>query len=269
MKTAFSLLIFLSIFINCTRPAQSSDPIPKHETIAIDSKILGEKRIINIWTPPQYANNSEKFPVLYMADGGLKEDFPHIANTLSKLIAAKKIPPFTFVGIENTQRRRDLTGPTQVATDKEIAPIVGGSENFRNFLATELIPEIDKKYRTSAEKGILGESLSGLFVTETLFLKPEMFDYYIAFDPSIWWNNKELVRTAKSHLSNFPATEKRFWFAGSDAEDIYLNTKKLAEILETEKLPNLKFNYSPEPKEQHSTIFRATKEKAFIWTLNK
>ena len=269
MKTAFSLLIFLSIFINCTKPTEFNDPIPKHETLTIDSKILGEKRIINIWTPPQYAKNSEKFPVLYMPDGGVKEDFSHIANTLSKLIDSKKIPPFILVGIENTQRRRDLTGPTEVAKDKEIAPIVGGSENFRNFIKTELIPEINSKYRTSSEKGILGESLAGLFVTQTLLLTPDLFDYYIAFDPSIWWNNKEIPRTAKTQLANFPTAEKRFWFAGSNAEDISVNTNELAKILEKEKIPNLKFNYSPEPKEKHNTIFRATKEKAFVWTLNK
>ena len=269
MKTAFSLLIFLSIFINCTKPTEFNDPIPKHETLTIDSKILGEKRIINIWTPPQYAKNSEKFPVLYMPDGGVKEDFSHIANTLSKLIDSKKIPPFILVGIENTQRRRDLTGPTEVAKDKEIAPIVGGSENFRNFIKTELIPEINSIYRTSSEKGILGESLAGLFVTQTLLLTPDLFDYYIAFDPSIWWNNKEIPRTAKNHLTNFSTTEKRFWFAGSNAEDISVNTNELAKILEKEKIPNLKFNYSPEPKEKHNTIFRATKEKAFVWTLNK
>lgn len=269
MKKFLALFIFLSLFIHCAKPTDFNDPIPKHETLVIDSKILGEKRIINVWTPPQYTKNSDKLPVLYMPDGGVKEDFPHIANTLSKLIAAKKVPPFILVGIENTQRRRDLTGPTQVAKDKEIAPIVGGSENFRNFIAKELIPEIDKKYRTSAEKGILGESLAGLFVTETFLLSPDLFDYYIAFDPSIWWNDQEIPKNAENFLVNFPTTEKRFWFAGSNAEDISKNTNELAKILEKVKKPNLKFQYSPEPKEKHNTIFRATKEKAFIWTLNK
>ena len=146
---------------------------------------------------------------------------------------------------------------------------VGGSEQFRTFIAEEIFTEIKQRYRTTAKKAIIGESLAGLFVTETFLLKPEMFDYYIAFDPSIWWNNKEIPRTAKTHLTNFSTTEKRFWFAGSNAEDISVNTNELAKILEKEKIPNLKFNYSPEPKEKHNTIFRATKEKAFIWTLNK
>jgi predicted alpha/beta superfamily hydrolase len=96
-----------------------------------------------------------------------------------------------------------------------------------------------------------------------------MFDHYIAFDPSLWWNNHYLVRTAKEHLAKFPTTEKRLWFAGSNAEDIFPYTKELANTFKTENPVNLEWNYSDEPKEKHTTIFRATKEKAIIWTLNK
>ena len=69
-------------------------------------------------------------------------------------------------------------------------------------------------------------------------------------------------------MTNFPTTNKRFWFAGSDAEDINVHTDSLAKTLQTKNLPNLTWQYSDEPNEQHNTIFRATKEKALIWTLN-
>lgn len=269
MKTILSSLLFLLFLINCGSSPIPNDPIPDHQTLNFPSKILGENRVINIWTPKNYAQSSEKFPVLYMPDGGLQEDFPHIANTLSELLVAKKIPPFILVGIENTERRRDLTGPTTVAKDKEIAPVVGGSANFRKFIQTELIPEINQKYRTTPQKGIIGESLAGLFVTETFFLQPDLFDFYIAFDPSIWWNDNEMEKTAKARLANFPTPEKKFWFAGSGAEDISKSTQILAKSLTEANLSNLKWEYSDEPKEKHSTIFRATKEKALIWSLNK
>ena len=112
MKTIYSTILFLLIMINCATATPPLDSMPAHETINIDSKILGEIRVINVWTPSTYQNSNEPLPVLYMPDGGEKEDFPHIANTLAELIAAKKIPPTILVGIENTQRRRDLTGPT-------------------------------------------------------------------------------------------------------------------------------------------------------------
>jgi predicted alpha/beta superfamily hydrolase len=77
-----------------------------------------------------------------------------------------------LVGIENTQRRRDLTGPTENEEDKKIAPVIGGSEKFRAFINNELFAEINKRYRTGNEKGIIGESLAGLFVIETFYTIP-------------------------------------------------------------------------------------------------
>ena len=268
MKSMYSLLMIFIVLLSCSNNQQTNDPIPAHETFTIDSKYVNEKRVINVWFPDEYKNSTDSLPVLYMPDGGIKEDFPHIANTLSELIKAKKIKPFILVGIENTQRRRDLTPPTSVAKDKEIAPVVGGSAAFRSFIQKELISEVNSKYRTTSKKGIIGESLAGLFVTETFLTSPDMFDFYIAFDPSLWWNNKQLLKDSPNYLEAFPTTSKTFWFAGSSAKDIFGNTNKLAEILTSNSLPNLKWNYSPEKKEEHHTIFRATKEKALIWSLN-
>lgn len=267
MKSFYSIIAFLLFLTSCSK-SQPQDPIPVHDTFKIESKQVGETRVINVWTPLNYASGNDSLPVLYMADGGINEDFPHIANTIAELIKSKSIAPIILVGIENTVRRRDLSGPTQVAKDKEIAPVVGGSTNFRNFIKDELIPEINKKYRTTKEKGIIGESLSGLFVIETLMQTPEVFDFYIAFDPSLWWNNHYLVKTAKESLAKLPSENKRLWFAGSSATDISVYTNELAKILEKENPKTLLWKYSDEPKEEHSTIFRATKEKALKWTLN-
>lgn len=267
--------ILLSAFFllsGCSENTQAqADSIPPHTSFTIDSKFVGEMRTINVWTPDGYEQGLDSLPVMYMADGGIvEEDFPHIANTFSKLIQENKIKPFILVGIQNTQRRRDLTGPTQVKADKEIAPVVGGSQNFRAFIKEELIPEINKNYRTNSIKGILGESLSGLFVVETMLLDPQMFDYYIAFDPSMWWNDQGLVKKAKEYLDKFPSEHPIvFWFAGSGVKGMAPIMKKFVKALETENLPFLKWKYSDEPQEEHSTIFRATKEKALIWALNQ
>ncbi|MEO6903020.1 MAG: alpha/beta hydrolase-fold protein [Bacteroidia bacterium] len=266
MKLLYFNLLLTIILSSCANSLKK-DPIPAYDSFTIESAQVGETRTINVWTPPEYKTSENSLPVMYMADGGIKEDFPHIANTLAALVKAKKIQPLILVGIENTQRRRDLTGFTEVEKDKEIAPIVGGSEKFRAFIKEELFAEIKKRYRITNEKSIIGESLSGLFVMETFFLTPEMFDNYIAFDPSLWWNNHYLVRTAKEHLAKLTTTEKKLWFAGSSAVEISTYTSQLANILKSENKINLIWNYSDEPKEKHNTIFRATKEKAIVWTL--
>ena len=200
MKTIYyNLFLIFLIISNHSNAQQYNDTIPKHETFTIQSTNLQELRTINVWTPLEYETNLDSLPVLYMPDGGIEEDFPHIANTLAELIKNKKIEPIILVGIENTQRRRDLTGITNVEKDKEIAPVVGGSENFRSFISDELFFEINKRYRTTNKKGIIGESLAGLFIIETFFMKPDLFDYYIAFDPSLWWNNKFLIKKASKN----------------------------------------------------------------------
>lgn len=269
MKTIYyTFLICMITFFSCSNATPSTDPIPDHQTFKIQSKRVNEERTINVWVPKDYDTSNLSYPVIYMADGGIKEDFPHMANTIMELIATNKIKPVLLVGIENTERRRDLTGPTSVEKDKEIAPIVGGSANFRAFINDELFPEINKRYRTSTVRTLIGESVAGLFVMETLIKEPEMFDHYIAFDPSLWWNNNSLVSTIKINPIQHFKTPKRLWFAGSSAKDIYPSTRELNQILNQQKPSNLKWLYSDEPKEKHNTIFRATKEKALIWMLN-
>ena len=259
--------MFSFLLVSCNKLSQPKDAIPSHETFTINSKLIGENRTINVWFPADYASGKDSLTVLYMPDGGVEEDFPHIANTLSELINSKKIKPVILVGIENTQRRRDLSGPTEVETDKEIAPEIGGSEKFRDFVKEELFPEIEKRYRTTLERGIIGESLAGLFIVETFLEQPEMFDFYIAIDPSLWWNDHHLVKISKEKLAKFPSDEKRFWFAGSDAEDIYKFTRELENLLKSDAPQNLKWQYSDEPNEQHQTIYRATKVKALEWSI--
>lgn len=138
----------------------------------------------------------------------------------------------------------------------------------RSFINDELFSEINKRYRTTTEKGIIGESLAGLFIVETFFIAPDMFDFYIAMDPSLWWNNHYLIRTAKDNLAKFPTNQKRLWFAGSKTKDISVYTKEFSKILATQQLKNLSWKFSDEPKEKHNTIYRATKEKALIWSLS-
>lgn len=244
-----------------------SDPIPEHDSLKIDSKFVNEARVINVWTPPSYHASNDSLPVLYMPDGGIKEDFPHIANTLDTLIKQNKIPKMILVGIENTVRGRDLTGPTNIEYDLGYIPNAGGADNFRAFIKNELFTEINKRYRTTHETSIIGESLAGLFVMETFMLDPTMFDHYIAMDPSLWFNEHYLVNNFETLTKANDYSDTTLWFAGSNAEDIFQYTKGLEQKLQNLDT-SLIWTYSNEPNEAHNTIFRATKEKALIWTFN-
>ena len=104
---------------------------------------------------------------------------------------------------------------------------------------------------------------------ETFLQHPESFDFYIAFDPSLWWNDHYLVKNATELLEKFPDKPIKLWFAGSKTEDISQYTNSLNTVLKTNAPDKLKWAYSDEPQEKHNTIFRATKEKALKWMFKK
>ncbi|NJK31432.1 MAG: alpha/beta hydrolase, partial [Deltaproteobacteria bacterium] len=166
MRLCCSLVISLVLAACAPSPtppdppaAPVSDALVIGETFTLDSRVLGETRRINVFVPTIYgATIDAPLPVLYMPDGGMGEDFLHVVGLVQVSVSNGTMRPFMVVGIENTQRRRDMTGPTTNPKDREIAPVVGGSAEFRRFLAEELVPAVQARYRTTDEAAIVGES---------------------------------------------------------------------------------------------------------------
>jgi predicted alpha/beta superfamily hydrolase len=243
---------------------EKASPLIIGETFTIDSKIMAETRRLNVYLPPGYGEAPQaRFPVLYMPDGGLAEDFLHVAGLVQVLVGNRTMRPFILVGIENTQRRRDMTGPTRNADDKKIAPRVGGSEAFRSFIRRELMPQVQARYRTTKETAIVGESLAGLFVVETFLLEPDLFDTYIALDPSLWWNNQKLIADSAVRLQTQKKLEKTLYFASSGEKEVVELTQRFADTLTRNAPSSLHWQYAKMPDEKHSTIFHPAALKAF------
>jgi uncharacterized protein len=261
-------LLATSALLLASCQTQGADPIPRHDTFTMQSQALQEVRRITVHTPDGYDQDpAARFAVLYMPDGGIGEDFPHIVATIDELIATESIPKMLVVGIENTERRRDLSGPTTVAKDRTVAPHVGGSEQFRKFIQHELIPEIERRYRCSSARAIVGESLAGLFVVETMLLEPTMFDRYIAISPSLWWNDHRLVRSAQELVANSIGHPMQLFLSHGNETDIAPHAAELARVLGEFAPSTLRVVYEPHPEEQHHTIFRAVKKAAFLTVL--
>jgi predicted alpha/beta superfamily hydrolase len=250
--------ILLLLMAPCLANAQtqaSPAPLCIGETFTLASKVMGETRRLNVYLPPVYRDSASiRLPVLYMPDGGLAEDFLHVAGLVQVLVGNGGMRPFILVGIENTQRRRDLTGPTTNADDKKIAPRVGGSATFRQFIRRELMPAVRQRYRTTAETALIGESLAGLFTVETLLLEPDLFDTYLAFDASLWWNNGELARQATKAFPAYHGPAKTLYLATSIHGDTAA-TRKLAAALRGPAQRSITAYYEPMPAETHATIY--------------
>ncbi len=261
------LAFFAGLFLLFEAQGQavgSAAPLVIGESFTLQSKALGETRRINVYLPTGYSESTTaQLPVLYMPDGGMKEDFLHVAGLVQVLVGNGTMRPFILVGIENTERRRDLTGPTTSEEDKKIAPRVGGSAAFRQFIRTELMPAVKQRYRTTAETAIVGESLAGLFVVETLLLEPDLFTTYLAFDPSLWWNNEQLANQASARLPALAGPPKVLYLATSSNAGIEAPTRRLAVALGSKSVHNLTWYYEAMPLETHQTIYHPAALKAF------
>ncbi|MBD0779992.1 alpha/beta hydrolase [Maribacter sp. ANRC-HE7] len=166
------------------------------KTIEINSKILHENRTVNIYLPHGYERDTLKtYPVIYLLDGSVDEDFIHIAGLVQfcSFSWINILPESIVVGIANVDRKRDFTSPSDVEIDQKELPTSGKSDKFIAFIAEELQGVIDEKYRTTNTKTLIGQSLGGLLATEILFERPGLFDNYIIISPSLWWNNEKLL----------------------------------------------------------------------------
>lgn len=192
------LAVPLAALAGCAAVGAATDlAVRGAESFTIESAALGETRRVNVLVPTVYGRPiDEPMDILLMLDGGMDEDFLHVAGLVQVMVSNGTMRPHILVGVENTARRRDLTPPTTVAEDRAIAPTVGGAATFRAFLRDELLPTVRARHRTTAEAAIVGESLAGLFLLDAFFAEPTLFRTYIAIDPSLWWNDGELLRLA-------------------------------------------------------------------------
>jgi predicted alpha/beta superfamily hydrolase len=239
-------------------------PLLIGESFTIDSKVLNETRRINVYLPPGYAESPDaRLPVLYLLDGGLAEDFLHVAGLVQVSVSNGTMRPFLLVGVENTQRRRDMTGPTENAEDRKIAPRVGGSKAFRAFLRDELLPRVKRRYRTTTETAIIGESLAGLFVVETFLLEPDLFDTYIAVDPSLWWNDQRLAADAGKQLRARPKLKKALYLAWSAEERAPGLDQRFVDSLKRDAPEGVRWRSVKMPEETHATVYHPAALRSF------
>ncbi|HEX3768979.1 MAG TPA: alpha/beta hydrolase-fold protein, partial [Puia sp.] len=194
MKNIFSFVLMMSFF---TVSAQVPDNRLSIGTIdSLYSAILKEYRKIWIYIPDGHTRNKGlHYPVVYLLDG--ESHFYSVAGMiqqLSEINGNTVCPQMVVIAILNTDRTRDLT-PTHVLHGiYGRYETSGGAENFTGFIGKELMPYIEAHYPVAPYRTLIGHSFGGLFVINTLINHTDMFNAYIAIDPSLWWDNQKLMK---------------------------------------------------------------------------
>lgn len=239
-------------------------PFTIGETRILKSEILNENRTLNIYLPEEF-DKEKSYPVIYLLDGSANEDFLHIVGLVQFYVMSFNMPEFIVVGIANIDRKRDFTFHTDLKDLQTEYPTTGHSAKFIDFLEKELQPFINKTYKTTETKYIIGQSLGGLLASEILLKKPSLFTHYLIVSPSLWWDNESLLRQTKTLLDKQKVMNKYVYISVGMKEHktMIKDAKDFAAILKKLKKSDLKVDFMPMANENHATILHQSVSEAF------
>jgi predicted alpha/beta superfamily hydrolase len=260
-RLLFLFAIVCSLAIIATAQ-EVAPPVPQR--IDIHSKVLNEERTVWVRTPPGYQIGKSVYPVIYVTDA--PEPVTEIGSTIDFLVRNNRMPPLIVVGIGNTDRTRDLT-PSHADVKQEDGtvstyPTSGGADKFLDFIQSELIPEIEKRYRTAPYRIFAGHSFGGLLAIHTLVTRPDLFEAYIAVSPSLQWDSGRTLRQAQQFFAGRSELKKTLFFSlaseGNTPNPMGENFEHLKKTLKAGAPNGLVWESARYPDEDHgSTVFRA------------
>lgn len=251
--------------------ATSSKPVTIGVADTMWSATLKESRRYLVYTPPSYNDTSyapRRYPVLYLLDG---DAHFHSVSGLTQILGTGVngtyvIPEMIVVAISNTNRTRDMT-PTKTDRDAAGKPAPafansGGMPNFLGFIKSELIPRIEKDYRTAPYRVFVGHSLGGITTIDALYTIPETFNAYVAIDPSLWWDNRVLLKQAKERFSKPGLAGKALFVGqantitpGDTALNVHFNSIiQFNEILGAFNNSGVRYAYKYYPQDSHGSV---------------
>lgn len=244
-----------------------SQAIQLGQQYTIDSKELAEQRRINLWLPASYqATGEQTYPVLFVLDGGMDEDFLHIVGLVNYLSTYQRMPETIVIGVVNVDRKRDFTTPSDNPEDRAEVPQHGGSERFIRFLSNELMPWVQQNFRINDERTLLGQSLGGLLGTQVLLFQPDLFKNYLIVSPSLWWNDQKLFLSAEKQLREHAVAERKIYFAvGNEHPAIVIPTRELEQTVGRMNWPGLDSRFDFLGEEDHATALHQAAYRGFIW----
>lgn len=255
MRTAIRVLL---LFVVASSVALAQDaPVP----VELQSKVMAETRTILVRTPASYARGNRAYPVLYMTDGD--RQIGHTAATVDFLAREGRMPEVIIVGINNTDRTRDLT-PTHVdrmgaGNNGFNTPTSGGADRFLNFIATEVIPYVEKNYRTQPFRVFAGHSFGGLFAMHTFFTRPDLFNGVIAVSPTLTWDDHYVYKQAQEWVKKASDRPVALLMSvGNEGEELDREFDALKTLLAKRGPKSLEFEAVRFPDEDHGSVVLPT-----------
>jgi len=245
----FTLVMTCILAAIAGHSADSNQPLAKLEfrvvghvehLAPLDSRFV-DKRNVDVWLPPGYfepETKSRRYPVLYVHDGQnvfdpatsfIGVDWA-IDETMTRLIAEKKVPEAIVVAVWNTPKRlseympqKAIERTTESGLDNLFKPVRQNplGDAYLKYLVTELKPAIDARYRTlpdRAHTSIMGSSMGGLISLYAICEYPEIFGGAACLSSSWTVAGGVAARDLEKALPD-PRTHRIYFDYGAETKD--------------------------------------------------
>ncbi len=258
--TAFFLLFFICNFSNGqvekeTETSRYQGMNVGSETRILDSRINDKHYKLYVNLPKSYETHTDrKYPVLYALDG--QYDFASIVSIQGSLRYDRRSPELIIIGVsyagENpdyeTLRANDMT-PTVIPQIKNS----GAAEKFTAVFRDEIIPFIDKEYRTQTENRTLtGTSLAGLYTHYALFKANDLFHNFVICNPSYWYDNGHAFALERDYSKNNDSLNANVFLVSGSLDGTISLHHEMAEQIASRKYKSLHFESSISEGTGHS-----------------
>jgi enterochelin esterase-like enzyme len=150
-----------------------------------DSKLLGRTVRYGVYLPPGYdepANAKTRYPVVFFLHGLFEGAERWMgrggAELFDNAIKEKKLPPMLLICPD--------AGMTFYADTLD------GKKPYARFFVEELVPFVDKTYRTTGDRLhriVAGSSMGGFGALRFALKHPDLFSAVIAHEPAILWES--------------------------------------------------------------------------------
>ncbi|MDB9953547.1 alpha/beta hydrolase-fold protein [Porticoccaceae bacterium] len=245
------------------------------EKCSLNSTIINEVRDITLYLPKSYAEpgySPMRYPVVYLLDGEqygclIRELINHLSETYT-------LPEVILVAITSgTHRFRDLT-PSASTMDWQgqscdYLQDTGGLSSFLEFIEKELVPHIDTTYRTSSHRTLVGHSLAGLAVCQSLLVQPHLFQGLVSIDASLWWDHQCVVKALEENQHEIGCREssgvlkRRFYCAyakheiggPNDFGALLRSNQRFIDLLDQAPNPDLAVASAQFSNETHQSVW--------------
>lgn len=239
VRRAISMLIMAAAIVPVS--AQEALPrvsLPRTESRDFISKINNREYSVLVSLPPGYTQDATtRFPVIYLTDANwvfATTAQTHFLLSFGNMVPAALIVGIVRAGVEEDRRPGNTVGaerfldltPTRVAEEersrsKEYQREVGtgGAAAFLRVVREELIPDVERRYRTNGDRTFIGYSLGGLFGIYTLFHQPEIFQRMILVSPSVFWDGNVVYKYEEAYASAHQSLPVRLFMSMGEGEN--------------------------------------------------